>query len=98
MDGQYNGGAGMGGQSNGGAGMAIAAMVLGIFGLLLGCCLPPVSIVIAVVSIILAAMAIKKNQDGKGMAIAGLVCSAIAVLMDIIFLVILGGATLSEML
>lgn len=78
----------------GGAGMAIASMVLGILALLLSCCVPYVPFVLALIGIILGGVALAKKTAGKGMAIAGLVCSIIAFIPAI--LVVIGGAALME--
>ncbi|MDE7206543.1 MAG: hypothetical protein K2N90_05210 [Lachnospiraceae bacterium] len=81
-------------QSRGGAGLGVASMVLGIIALVLSCCVPYVPFLCAVVSIVLAAVAIKGNREGKGMAIAGLVCSIISLIPSVIVLVS-GAAILS---
>lgn len=82
----------MEGQTNGGAGFGIASMVLGIIALVMGCCFPYVSIPCAAIGLILAAVSLGGHKDGKGMAIAGLVCSIIALIPAII--VIVSGASL----
>lgn len=84
----------MEGQSNGGAGLGIASMVLGIVSLVCSCCLWYVSIPCAIIGIILGAVSLKGNRAGKGMAIAGLVCSLISIVPAVIVLVS-GAALLS---
>lgn len=79
-------------QTNGGAGFGIASMVLGIIALVTSCCFYYVSIPCAVIGVILAAVALGGHKDGKGMAIAGLVCSIISLIPSVI--VIVGGASL----
>lgn len=79
-------------QSNGGVGFGIASMVLGIIALVTSCCVYYVSIPCAVLGIILAAVSLGGHKDGKGMAIAGLVCSIVSLIPAII--VIVGGASL----
>ena len=83
-------------QKNGGAGRAIASMVLGIVALVLSCCFYYISIPCAVISIILAGVALGKHTDGKGMAIAGLVCSIISIIPAVYVMV--AGAALLEAL
>lgn len=78
-------------QTNGGAGIGIASMVLGIVSLVLGCCFPYISIPCAVIGVILAAVSLGGHKDGRGMAIAGLVCSIISLIPAVI--VIIGGAS-----
>ncbi len=79
-------------QTNGGAGIGIASMVLGIVSLVLGCCFPYISIPCAVIGVILAAVSLGGHKDGRGMAIAGLVCSIISLIPAVI--VIIGGASM----
>ena len=74
-------------------GMAITSMVLGIVGVVfaLTVCLAPVGMVLALVGVILGGIALSKykaaeSQEGKGMAIAGLVlCIATLALAVIIW-------------
>ena len=79
-------------QTNGGAGIGIASMVLGIVSLVLGCCFPYISIPCALIGVILAAVSLGGHKDGRGMAIAGLVCSIISLIPAVI--VIIGGASM----
>ncbi len=78
-------------QANGGAGLSIASMVLGIVALVLSCCIYYISIPCAVVGIVLAIISLKGQRDGKGMAIAGLVCSIVS-LIPAIFVIVMGAA------
>ncbi len=64
----------------GAAGMAIASLVLGILGLLIGCCLPWITMIMSVIGLILSIVAIVKLEDGKGTAVGGLVCSIVAII------------------
>lgn len=73
-------------------GMAIASMVLGILALVLGCCVPYLPVLLALIAVILGGISLAKKQGGKGMAIAGLVCGIIALIPSI--MVIVGGAAL----
>ena len=72
-------------------GLAIASMVLGILSLLCFCAWY-ISLPLGVIAIVLGVIA--KNQadrgqaGGRGMALAGLICGSIAVLLAIILLVI----------
>lgn len=81
-------------KQQGGAGLAIAAMVLGIVALVLSCCTYYISLPCAIIGIILAAVSLKGQKPGKGMAIAGLVC-AIVSLIPAILLIIFSGSIMS---
>ncbi|MFI4975446.1 MAG: DUF4190 domain-containing protein [Caulobacterales bacterium] len=69
-------------------GMALAAMVLGIIGLLtfwipfLGWVCPIIGLVLGLVSV--------QRPDGRGMAIAGIACSGVAILIKVVFWVVIG--------
>ena len=74
-------------QPQGGSGLSVASMVLGIISLVLFCiawiCFP-----CGIVSIILGGVSISGKKPGKGMAVAGLVCSIVAIALYIIFTII----------
>lgn len=73
-------------------GMGIAGMVLGILGL----CVPYAGVLLAIIGLILSALQLKKiKQDpvqygGKGMAIAGLVCSIVGLIGAVLILLFIG--------
>ena len=75
-----------------GKGFGIASMVLGIIALLvtlLSCCLPFMLILsglLGLLSIVFGIIAIAK-KGGKGMGIAGLICSGIGLLLAIVILI-----------
>lgn len=79
-------------QSNG---LAITGMVLGIvalvFGLLFSCCGALFSILFsapfAIGGLITSIIALKKGQN-KGMSIAGIICSALALLIGVVMIII----------
>jgi hypothetical protein len=77
------------------AGLSIASMVLGIVALVFGCCVPVVTYICAIVGVILGAVALAKHAGGKGMAIAGLVCSIVA-LIPAIYITVVGASIWSE--
>lgn len=60
-------------ESSGPIGYSIASLVCGILGILC-CCCSMISLVFSVAGIALGIIAITKNCDGKGMAIAGIAC------------------------
>ncbi len=63
--------------------MAITSMLLGIFSLVT-CCASPLGIILGIVSIVLAILS-KKGQPMSGFAIAGIVLSAIGILLSLLF-------------
>ncbi len=68
-------------------GMAVASMVTGICALVFSCCIPVIPFLLAVISLILGIISIKTGRGGKGMAIAGVVCSIISLIPAIIVVV-----------
>ena len=76
-------------QNNNQTGFAIASLVLGILSLVC-CCTFYVGILFAIASIVFGAITIKNNYNGKGMAIAGMICSGISLLIYIIIAIFAG--------
>ncbi len=85
---------GMPSPAQGGSGMAIAALVVGIVGLVLVFCFWPLALVCGIVAIVLGVIARGKANRGEagggGKATAGLVCGIIAVLLGLCMLVFVG--------
>ncbi len=78
-------------KNNGGSGLAIASMVLGIVALVMACCFWFISVPCAVVGVILGAVSLAGQKPGKGMAIAGVVCSIVSLVPNaFLFLGIFG--------
>lgn len=70
-----------------GNGLGIASMVLGILALVFFCgC---INIPLAIISIILAIIQLSRRGEGKGFAIAGIVTSAISVILMILAIIVL---------
>ena len=69
-------------------GVSIASMVLGIFSLTFGCCITYVGIATAIAGLITGIISLEDKKPGKGMAIAGIIMSAIA-LVFLVFCIIL---------
>ncbi len=67
-----------------GNGLAIASMVCGICSLVLSCCVTTLSFILAIVGCALGVYVLVKNKGSRGMAIAGIACSAVAILVAII--------------
>ena len=78
------------------AGLAIASMVLGILALVLSCCVPYLPIILALLAVVLGGVSLAKKQDGKGMAIAGLVCGIIG-LIPAVIVIVSGAAIMSSL-
>ena len=66
-------------------GLAIASMVLGILGLVLACL--SIGLFPAIIGLILGIISLATHRGGHGMAIAGVVTSAIAVAIAVIILI-----------
>lgn len=67
---------------------AIVSLVCGICSLVFGCCLYVVTWIPAIVGLVFGILSIKRNQNGnKGMAIAGVILSALALLLAIVFII-----------
>lgn len=71
-----------------GHGLAIASLVLGIVSLL-SCCCVYLSVVAGVVGVVLAILSKNKSKENKfeGMAMAGLVCSIIGVVLSVGYII-----------
>lgn len=67
-----------------GNGLAIASMVTGICSLVLSCCATTLSFILALVSCALGIYVLIKHKGSRGMAIAGIACSAVAILATVI--------------
>ncbi len=65
-------------------GLAVASMVLGIVSIVFSCCFVYISIPCGIVGLILGAISIATKKGGKGMAIAGIVCSIVSLAVTII--------------
>lgn len=70
-----------------GQGMAIAGMVLGIISLVC-CCSGYIALVIGIVGFVLSLIVLLQKKPGKGMAIAGIICSAVAVISIVVLMMI----------
>ncbi|MBQ7506211.1 MAG: DUF4190 domain-containing protein [Lachnospiraceae bacterium] len=66
--------------------MSIAALILGIVGVVFDFIFFPVGLIASIVAIILGAIG-RKKVEGKGMATAGLVLGIIGLILGIVFLI-----------
>lgn len=76
-------------------GFAIASMILGIGSTLFSCCLWFFTLFTSIAGLVLGIISLKRNEDGKGMAIAGIVLSSIGIVLSI-FIIILFIAGMAE--
>ncbi len=68
-------------------GFAIASMVCGIVSIVT-CCCEYIAIPLSIVAIVLGIISIKKQESGKGMAIAGIACGGAALAFIIVSLIL----------
>lgn len=80
----------------GSQGFAIAGMVLGIISLVC-CCSGYIALVLGVIGMVLSIVSLVQKRPGKGMAIAGIVCSAIAIVLIVVLLAIGNSITPEEL-
>ena len=66
---------------------AITSLVLGVVSIPFICC-TWVGLVIAIAGLVFGILSITRKESGKGMAIAGIVCSSIAVVVIVVILII----------
>lgn len=71
-----------------GSGMAITSLVLGIISFILLCCGGCFSVVGGVVGLVFGIISLAQKQNGKGMAIAGVVLSGLSIVCGIIIFII----------
>lgn len=68
------------------SGFSIASLVLGILSIVC-CCVWYISGIFGILGLVFSIIVLVKKKSGKGMAIAGLICSAIGIIMAVILLV-----------
>lgn len=66
---------------------AVISLILGILSILCCCWIGVLDFIIAIPAIVLAIITLTKKYAGKGMAIAGLICGAVGIVMTIIYLI-----------
>ena len=75
--------------------LGIVSLVTGILSLLC-CCIPILSLLLAVAAVVTGIISIKKGNSVKGLAIAGIVCGSIGVVIGIV-LAVMGGLLSNSM-
>ena len=73
--------------SSGGNGLAIASMVMGILAVVFCCCFFYFSIPLGIGSLVTGIIVLRKQNPGKGMAIAGIVTGSVAIVLAIILII-----------
>ncbi|MCD8006759.1 MAG: zinc-ribbon domain-containing protein [Oscillospiraceae bacterium] len=73
-----------------GNGLAIASMVCGICSLVLSCCASTLSFILALVGCALGIYVLIRHKGSRGMAIAGIACSAVAILASVVVSILYG--------
>lgn len=64
--------------------MAIAALICGIVGVVLGCCAWYITLPVSIVGLVLGILCLNKKKDGRTMAIIGIVLCAFGILIGIL--------------
>ena len=70
-----------------GKGKAIASMVCGILAVILW----PISLILGVIALVFGIIVVRRKEDGRGMAIAGIVTGIVGVLIGVLFILLLVG-------
>ena len=85
-------------KNNKGIAFAIISLVLGILGLLCCCLLGGWALILAIPGVVLGIISLVKKFAGKGMAIAGVICSGLAIVLSIVMIILsaIGLNALSE--
>ena len=66
---------------------AITSLVCGIVSILLICC-TWIGLIVGVTALVFGILSIRRGENAKGMAIAGIVCSSIAIVVIVILLIV----------
>jgi thiol:disulfide interchange protein len=65
---------------------AITSLVMGLCSMFISCCIPILTLFTSIAGLILGIVSIKRNEAGKGMAIAGIIISAVAIVFSIVMI------------
>lgn len=92
----YGYGAPVSPMDGGAVGLAITSLVLGVVALLIVCCVSIwwLTVIVAFLGIVFGAVSLAKHMGGRGMALAGMICSIAALVIEI-FLLLLGVGVLA---
>lgn len=74
-------------QPSGNHGMAIAALVVGILSILC-CCCTYLSVILGIVGIVLAILSKPKGGSFEGVAMGGLICSIVGLVLGVILIIV----------
>lgn len=72
-------------------GLAVASMVLGIVSIVFSCCVW-IGFVCSVLAIIFGILTLRKGPEGKSMAIAGIICGGVSIVLSVFVLIFWGTA------
>lgn len=75
---------------------AIISLVCGILSIIC-CCSSWFGVICGVAAIVLGILSINKEEDAKGMAIAGIVCGGVGTLLGVVMIIISGIGTLADL-
>ena len=74
-------------QPSGNRGMAIASLVVGILSILCCCCVY-LSVILGIVGIVLAVLSRPKDGKFEGVAMGGLICSIVGLVLGVILIIV----------
>ncbi len=74
-------------QPSGNRGMAIASLVVGILSILC-CCCAYLSVILGIVGIVLAVLSRPKDGKFEGVAMGGLICSIVGLVLGVILIIV----------
>ncbi len=76
----------------------IISLICGILSIIC-CCLSWIALILGVAAVVLGIISIKKQEDAKGLAIAGIVCGGVGIVIFIVVLIIglAGGEALNSL-
>lgn len=80
-------------------GFAIASLVLGILAIIFGCCCTFLGVILGIIGVVLGCLQKPDPATGKkpGMAIAGIICSAVGIVGSIIFMIVGAASVLADL-
>ena len=68
--------------------LAIVSLVCGIVSLLCCCCIPYIGILFSIAAVVCGIISLNKNLGGRGMAIAGIACGGVGLVLIIITIIL----------
>jgi hypothetical protein len=65
---------------------AIISLIMGLCSMFISCCIPILTFFTSIAGLIFGIVSIKRNEAGKGMAIAGIIISAVTIVFSIVMI------------